>query len=67
MRTISRRTWFFLIISVAMLLLYDPTPTKFRWVNLAMAGLAAFWFILFVIEDVGRARRDRRRAQGGSR
>ena len=25
MRTISRRTWFFLIISVAMLLLYDPT------------------------------------------
>jgi hypothetical protein len=56
-----------LIISVAMLLLYDPTPVKFRWVNLALAGLAAFWFILFVIEDVGRARRDRRRAQGGFR
>ena len=64
---ISRRTWFFLIISVAMLLLYDPTPAKFRWVNLAMAGLSAFWFILFVIEDVGRARRDRRRVRGGSR
>lgn len=64
---LGRRTWFFLIIAVAMLLLYEPTPEKFRWVNLALAGLALFWFVLFAFEDVGRARRDRRRMQGGSR
>ena len=58
MSKISRRTWFFLVIVVAMLLLYDPTPAKFRWVNLAMAGLALFWFVLFAIEDLSRARRD---------
>jgi hypothetical protein len=67
MRMLSRRTWFFLVIAVAMLLLYDPTPDKFRWVNLALAGLALFWFVLFTIEDVGRARRVRRRVRGGSR
>ena len=67
MRTLSRRTWFFLVIAVAMLLLYDPTPAKFRWVNLALAGLALFWFVLFAVEDVGRARRVRRRVRGGSR
>jgi hypothetical protein len=50
-----------------MLLLYEPTPDKFRWVNLALAGLALFWFVLFTIEDVGRARRVRRRVRGGSR
>jgi hypothetical protein len=59
--TLSRRTWFFLVIPVAMLLLYEPTPASLRWVNLAMAGLSLFWFVLFAIEDVGRAQRDRRR------
>jgi hypothetical protein len=67
MRSLSRRTWFFLVIAVAMALLYDPTPEKFRWVNVALAGLAMFWFVLFAIEDVGNARRVRRRARGGRR
>jgi hypothetical protein len=66
-RALSRRTWFFLVIAVAMLLLYDPTPDKFQWVNLALAGLALFWFVLFTIEDVGHARRVRRRVRGGPR
>ena len=67
MRALSRRTWFFLVIAVAMLLLYEHTPETFRWVNLALAGLALFWFVLFTIEDVGRARRVRHRVRGGSR
>lgn len=67
MRAIGRRTWFFLVIVVAMLLLYEPTPAKYRWVNLALAALALFWFVLFLFEDLGRARRERRRLQGGPR
>ena len=63
---LARRTWFFLVIVVAMLLLYEPTPPQFRRVNLAMAGLALFWFVLFSIEDFSRARRERRRLGGGS-
>jgi hypothetical protein len=59
--TLARRTWFFLVIPVATLLLYEPTPASLRWVNVAMAGLSLFWFVLFAIEDLGRARRDRRR------
>ena len=66
MNMLARRTWFFLVIAVAMLLLYDHTPAKFRWVNLFLAGLAMFWFILFAIEDLSRARREGRR-MGGSR
>ena len=58
MNKIARRTWFFLVIAVTMLLLVDPTPAQFRWVNLALAGLALFWFILFAIEDLSRARRE---------
>jgi hypothetical protein len=58
---LSTRTWFFLVIPVAMLLLYEPTPASLRWVNIALAALALFWFTLFAIEDLSRARRDRRR------
>ena len=67
MNKLGRRTWFFLVIVIAMLLLYEPTPAKFRWVNLALAGLALFWFILCAIEDLGRARREQRRMRGGPR
>jgi len=48
-------------------LLREPTPEKYRWVNLALAGLAAFWFVLFLIEDILRARREQRPSRGGSR
>jgi hypothetical protein len=64
MNKIGRRTWFFLVIAITMLLLVEPTPAKFRWVNLALAGLALFWFILFAIEDLSRARREGRRMGG---
>jgi hypothetical protein len=64
---LGRRTWGFLAIAAAMVLLYEPTPEKFRWVNLALAGLSFFWFVLFLLEDFGRARRDQRRFGGGSR
>jgi hypothetical protein len=64
---LGRRTWGFLVIAASMLLLYEPTPEKFRWVNLALAALSLFWFILFLFEDLGRARRDQRRLRGGPR
>jgi hypothetical protein len=64
---VSRRTWFFLVIPVVMLLIYEPTPASLRWVNLALAGLSLFWFVLFIIEDVSHARRGRRRMEEGPR
>lgn len=64
---LSRRTLFFLVIPIAMTLLYEPTPASLRWVNVALAGLSLFWFTLFAIEDFGQARRERRRMGGGSR
>jgi hypothetical protein len=67
MNKVGRRAWGFLAIVIAMLLLYGPTPAKYHWVNLAMAALALFWFIMFLIEDLGRARREQRRLGGGSR
>jgi len=51
---ISRRPLFFAAIAVAALILYEPTPANLRWLNLTMAGLATFWFILLAIEDVAR-------------
>lgn len=65
--SLSRRTWFFLVIPVAMLLIYEPTPASLRWVNVALAGLSLFWFVLFVIEDLTRVRRERRQMEGKSR
>jgi len=64
---INRRTWGFLVVAIAMVLLLEPTPEKYRWVNVALAALAAFWFVLFLIEDVLRARRERRPSRGGPR
>ena len=58
---LGRRTWGFLVIVVTMLLLYAPTPPNLRWVNLGSAALALVWFCLFAFEDIGAARRARRR------
>jgi hypothetical protein len=49
---IGRRPLFFLGVSVTFLALLVPTPGEFRWVNLTMAGVAAFWFVLLTIEEI---------------
>lgn len=49
---IGRRPLFFLLLGVIGLLLLEPTPEKFRWVNLAIAGLAFFWFVLLSLEEL---------------
>jgi hypothetical protein len=65
---LSRRPLFFLAIVFACLLLYEPTPGKFRWVNVAMAGVALFWFVLLAAEEVVTSRRNQRhRDRGGFR
>jgi hypothetical protein len=62
----SRRPLFFLVIVFACLLLYEPTPAKFRWLNLSMAALALFWFILLAAEEILAGRRNQRaRSRGG--
>jgi ABC-type transport system involved in cytochrome c biogenesis permease component len=53
----SRRALFFLAVAVVFLLMIPPTPLEFRWLNLAMAGLALFWAALLGIEDLLNGRR----------
>jgi ABC-type transport system involved in cytochrome c biogenesis permease component len=55
----SRRALFFLAVAVVFLLMIPPTPLEFRWLNLAMAGLALFWAVLLGIEDLLNGRRTR--------
>ena len=55
--TIGRRPLFFLALGVICLLLIPPTPAEFRWLNLAMAGLALFWAAAFTLEDFFNVRR----------
>jgi hypothetical protein len=57
----ARRPLFFLAVVVVCLLLLAPTPATYRWINLTMAGLALFWFVMLTIEMVSaRRRRDHR-------
>ena len=56
----SRRALFFLAVAVVFLLMIPPTPLEFRWLNLAMAGLALFWAALLGIEDLTTRRRTTR-------
>jgi hypothetical protein len=49
---LGRRPLFFLGVALTFLALIVPTPSEFRWVNLAMAGLAGFWFVLLSIEEI---------------
>ena len=50
--TLSRRPWFFLLVAVVCMLLYEPTPSQFRWVNVSMALLALFWFVMLAVEEI---------------
>lgn len=54
---LSRRALFFFAVAVVFLLMIPPTPLEFRWLNLAMAGLALFWAVLLGIEDLATRRR----------
>jgi hypothetical protein len=58
-RWIGRRPMFFLGCAVVCALLIAPTPAEFRWVNLAMIGLALFWAVLLSVEELARGRRRR--------
>jgi hypothetical protein len=53
---IGRRSLFFLATALVCLLMIPPTPNEFRWVNLAMGGLATLWAVLLTIEDVASRR-----------
>ncbi len=53
----ARKPLFFLAVAIVCLALLAPTPAAYRWINLAMAGLALFWFVLLSIELVGARRR----------
>ena len=53
---IGRRPLFFLAIAGVFLVMLVPTPQQFRWLNLAMAGLALFWFVLLAAEELWGAR-----------
>lgn len=56
---LGRRTLFFFGVAVVCLLMLVPTPAEFRWLNVAMASLAAFWGVLLGVEETATARRQR--------
>lgn len=49
--TLGRRPLFFLAVAVVSLLLWIPTPSDFRWLNIVMAIIASFWFVMLAIEE----------------
>jgi hypothetical protein len=60
---IGRRPLFFFILAAICLALVFPTPSEFRLVNLAMAGLAIFWAILLALEELSGIKDANRRAK----
>lgn len=63
--TLGRRSAFFGALAVISLLLWEPTPPEYRWVNLFAAGLALVWAIAAALEDrsLGRWRPSTRRTR----
>jgi hypothetical protein len=53
---VGRRPLFFLVLAAVCMALVPATPSEFRWVNLAMAGLAVFWAVMLAGEDLARRR-----------
>jgi hypothetical protein len=51
-RTIGRRAWFFASLALLGLALVYPTPPDFRGAAWFVFGLAAFWAVMFAIEDL---------------
>ena len=60
---IGRRPLFFLILAAVCLVLILPTPAEFRWVNLAMGGLAVFWAVLLAMEEISGVNDAKRRSK----
>lgn len=50
---VGRRTWFFLALALVCLLLVEPTPEAYRWVNLVTAAVAVFWGAMLFLEERG--------------
>ncbi len=57
--SIGKRPLFFLGVAITFLALIVPTPADFRAVNVVMAGLALFWFVLLSAEELSK------RSEGG--
>lgn len=67
----GRRSLFFAALAVLSLVMLEPTPDAYRWVNLSAAGLSLFWAVMLFFEERSLARagsaseRRRRGASGG--
>lgn len=48
---IGRRPLFFAALAFLSLLMLEPTPPQYRWVNLFAAGLALFWAVALYFEE----------------
>jgi hypothetical protein len=48
---IGRRPLFFAALALLCLIMLEPTPAQYRWVNLFGAGLALFWAIMLYLEE----------------
>ncbi|CAN5676127.1 hypothetical protein BH18ACT17_BH18ACT17_02870 [soil metagenome] len=49
--TLGRRSAFFAALAGLCLLLWEPTPPEYRWVNLCAGGLALLWAAAAAMED----------------
>ena len=52
----GRRSLFFGALALLCLIMIEPTPEQYRWVNLVGAGLALFWCVMLFIEPRSRAK-----------
>ncbi len=48
---IGRRPLFFAALALLSLLMLEPTPAAYRWVNLFAAALALFWAVMLYLEE----------------
>jgi hypothetical protein len=48
---IGRRPLFFALLALICVIMLEPTPAEYRWVNLFAAGLASFWAVMLFLEE----------------
>jgi hypothetical protein len=46
-----RRSLFFAALALLCLVMLEPTPATYRWVNLSAAALALFWAVMLFMEE----------------